>query len=177
MYKLQPTGARGWAKIGPLLEVIFHSISNFVFSPSLWSSIPTVILCLLHVFNVYLRFLCRWCNSSAFSAREVDTVYAGVCCAENRNTSSNKWSSSRQQFHKVCFCSSPCWFRFITVTSPFRTRSGKHARGAQTEDKGFPRRNAGVIPSGHFWCSNISSSDICCTSCFTCWSCSFQQRY
>ncbi len=30
MYKLQLTGVGGWAKIGTLLEVIFHSISNFV---------------------------------------------------------------------------------------------------------------------------------------------------
>lgn len=32
MYKLERTGASGWAKIGTLLGVIFHSISNFVFS-------------------------------------------------------------------------------------------------------------------------------------------------
>lgn len=178
MYKLQPTGARGWAKIGPLLEVIFHSISNFVFSPSLWSSIPTVILCLLHVFNVYLRFLCQWCNPSAFSAREVDTVYASLLW---------RWETETQvltsdQAHGSSSTKS--------VSAPLPVGSGLLRSPAHSEPvqknmlvqhrprtKASPRRNAGVIPSGHFWCSHISSSDICCMSRFTCWSCRFQQRH
>lgn len=164
MYKLQPTGASGWAKIGPLLEVIFHSISNFVFPVTLKQYTnshlmpPTHLQCLSASFP---RFLCQWCNCSAFSAREVDTVYAGVSCGDG------KTEAQVQTFRAFRLTAAVLQSLFLLLVQIYYVHQLEPIQKNmpvehKARTKASPWRHAGVIRSGHLWRSNISGSDICC---------------
>lgn len=106
MYKLEWTGASGWAKIGTQLRVIFHSISIlfwfcFFFFPLSFSSVPppfTSILPLLHLslslwrwIAIWFTFVARDAMQSHFQVRKVDNALHNLCwcfLAERINTHS-----------------------------------------------------------------------------------------
>lgn len=107
----------------PPLEVIFHSISNFVFfrhhSEAVYqqSSFASYTSCPVSI-NI---LFCQWCNAVAFSARHVEIQFMLVFLVErvNINTSSNIKTDQAQgsKVQIIFFLSpSPCWFRFIMVT-------------------------------------------------------------
>lgn len=138
MYKLEQTGASGCAKIGTLLGVIFHSISNFVFfflchtekevyqhrclPPSLLSLLLSH--CVRQVINTFLGLI-QFIR--VFSKKRRATLYPvhAVCCGEVKHKPKflTWWlrSSTRQSGSNKKRVPSPCWCVFIIVTGQKRS--------------------------------------------------------